>query len=129
MHTKRVIKKFSLAEYEEKVIEGLDSNDAEKILKTGIVDVGRRFSGEFVLKADSKVGFISLEDVQVNITPRFPIYNIFYLLGLVDALKLDKQKVLIEESRDFLTVLFQTFLQSVSDATRKGLFKRLCQLA
>jgi 5-methylcytosine-specific restriction enzyme subunit McrC len=74
-----------------------------------------------VIKADSKVGFISVQGVQVNVTPRFPIYNIFYFLGLLEELKIDSEKVQISESNDFLTVLFQSFIHSVAFSTRKGL--------
>jgi 5-methylcytosine-specific restriction enzyme subunit McrC len=94
---------------------------AEKIQKTGIVELSRKVSGEFILKADSKIGFISVQGVQVNVKPRFPIYNIFYFLGLINELKLDKERVTIDENVDFLTVLFQSFLHSVEVATKKGL--------
>jgi 5-methylcytosine-specific restriction enzyme subunit McrC len=113
--------KFSLSEYEEQIVEVLDSEIAKKIQRTGIVELSRKVSGEFVIKADSKIGFIAVQEVQVNVVPRFPIYNIFYFLGLLDELKLDSEKVKIAESDDFLTVLFQSFIQSVALATRKGL--------
>jgi 5-methylcytosine-specific restriction enzyme subunit McrC len=112
---------FTLSEYEEKLIEVLDANVAEKIQKMGIVELSRKVSGEFILKADSKIGFISVQGVQVNVKPRFPIYNIFYFLGLINELKLDKERVTIDENVDFLTVLFQSFLHSVEVATKKGL--------
>ena len=112
---------FSLSEYEEKIVEFLDAEIAQKIQRTGIVELTRKVSGEFVIKADSKVGFISVQGVQVNVTPRFPIYNIFYFLGLLEELKIDTEKVQISESNDFLTVLFQSFIHSVALATRKGL--------
>ena len=54
-------------------------------------------------------------------SPRFPIYNIFYFLGLLAEIKLDSEKVQIAESKDFLTVLFQSYIQSVASSTRKGL--------
>jgi 5-methylcytosine-specific restriction enzyme subunit McrC len=110
-----------LSEYEEKIVEALDADVAQKIQRTGIVELSRKVSGEFVFKADSKIGFISVQGVQVNVSPRFPIYNIFYFLGLSQELKFDKEQVQISESSDFLTVLFQSFVQSVSFATRKGL--------
>ncbi len=113
--------KFSLSEYEERIVEVLDSEIAKKIQRTGIVELSRKVSGEFVIKADSKIGFIAVQEVQVNVVPRFPIYNIFYFLGLLEELKLDSEKVKIAESEDFLTVLFQSFIQSVALATRKGL--------
>ena len=112
---------FSLSEYEEKIVEVLDAEIAQKIQRAGIVELTRKVSGEFVIKADSKVGFISVEGVQVNVTPRFPIYNIFYFLGLLEELKIDSEKVQISESNDFLTVLFQSFIHSVALSTRKGL--------
>lgn len=112
---------FSLSEYEERIIEVLDAEIAQKIQRTGIVELSRKVSGEFIIKADSKVGFISVQGVQVNVAPRFPIYNIFYFLGLLEEIKLDSEKVQIAESNDFLTVLFQSFIQSVASSTRKGL--------
>jgi 5-methylcytosine-specific restriction enzyme subunit McrC len=112
---------FTLSEYEEKLIEFLDADIANKIQRTGIVELSRRISGEFVIKADSKIGFISVQGVQVNVAPRFPVYNVFYFLGLLDELKLDPEKVEISASEDFLAVLFQSFIQSVQKATRKGL--------
>jgi 5-methylcytosine-specific restriction enzyme subunit McrC len=112
---------FSLSEYEERIVEYLDADIAQKIQRTGIVELSRKVSGEFVIKADSKVGFISVQGVQVNVAPRFPIYNIFFFLGLIDDLKLDSEKVRITESNDFLTVLFQSFIHSVASSTRKGL--------
>ena len=112
---------FSLFEYEEKIVELLDAEIAQKIQRIGIVELSRKVSGEFIIKADSKVGFISAQGVQVNVAPRFPIYNIFYFLGLLDELKLDGEKVKIAESNDFLTVLFQSFIESVALGTRKGL--------
>lgn len=112
---------FSLSEYEERIVEFLDAEIAQKIQRTGIVELSRKVSGEFVIKADSKIGFISVQGVQVNVAPRFPIYNIFYFLGLLGELKLDAEKVQIAESNDFLTVLFQSFIHSVASATRKGL--------
>jgi hypothetical protein len=98
-----------------------DAEIAQKIQRTGIVELSRKVSGEFVIKADSKVGFISVQGVQVNVAPRFPIYNIFYFLGLLEEMKLDSEKVQISESNDFLTVLFQSFIRSVTSSTRKGL--------
>jgi 5-methylcytosine-specific restriction enzyme subunit McrC len=112
---------FSLSEYEERIVEVLNAEIAQKIQRTGIVELTRKVSGEFVIKADSKVGFISVQGVQVNVTPRFPIYNIFYFLGLLEELKFDSEKVQIAESKDFLTVLFQSFIHSVAFSTRKGL--------
>jgi len=112
---------FTLSEYEEKLIEFLDADIANKIQRTGIVELSRRVSGEFVIKADSKIGFISVQGVQVNVAPRFPVYNVFYFLGLLDELKLDPENVEISASEDFLAVLFQSFIQSVQKATRKGL--------
>lgn len=121
MPTAESLTKFSLSEYEERIVEVLDSEIAKKIQRTGIVELSRKVSGEFVIKADSKIGFIAVQEVQVNVVPRFPIYNIFYFLGLLEELKLDSEKVKIAESEDFLTVLFQSFIQSVALATRKGL--------
>lgn len=112
---------FSLSEYEERIVEFLDAEIAQKIQRTGIVELSRKVSGEFVIKADSKIGIISVQGVQVNVAPRFPIYNIFYFLGLLGELKLEAEKVQIAESNDFLTVLFQSFIHSVASATRKGL--------
>ena len=112
---------FSLSEYEERIVEVLDAEIAQKIQRSGIVELSRKVSGEFVIKADSKVGFISVQGVQINVVPRFPIYNIFYFLGLLEEMKLDSEKVQISESNDFLTVLFQSFIHSVTSSTRKGL--------
>jgi 5-methylcytosine-specific restriction enzyme subunit McrC len=112
---------FSLSEYEERIVEELDADIAQKIQRMGIVEVSRKVSGEFVIKADSKVGFISVQGVQVNVAPRFPIYNIFYFLGLLEEMKMENEKVQISESDDFLTILFQSFIQSVASSTRKGL--------
>jgi 5-methylcytosine-specific restriction enzyme subunit McrC len=121
MPTAESLTNFSLSEYEERIVEVLDVDIARKIQRTGIVELSRKVSGEFVIKADSKVGFISVQGVQVNVTPRFPIYNIFYFLGLLEELKLDSEKVQISESHDFLTLLFQSFIHSVTSSTRKGL--------
>jgi 5-methylcytosine-specific restriction enzyme subunit McrC len=112
---------FTLSEYEERLVDFIDSDAALKIQKTGIVELSRKVSGEFLIKADSKVGFISVQGLQVNVTPRFPIYNIFYFLGLLDELKLKDEKVDISENDDFLTILFQSFIYSATSATRKGL--------
>ena len=112
---------FSLSEYEERIVESLDAEVAQKIQRTGIVELSRKVSGEFVIKADSKVGFISVQGVQVNVAPRFPIYNIFYFLGLLEEIKLDSERVQISESNDVLTVLFQSYIQSLTSSTRKGL--------
>jgi 5-methylcytosine-specific restriction enzyme subunit McrC len=121
MSTTESLTTFSLSEYEEIIVEALEAEIAQKIQRTGIVELSRKVSGEFVIKADSKIGFISVQGVQVNVSPRFPIYNIFYFLGLLEELKLDSEKVLITESNDFLTVLFQAFIHSVASSTRKGL--------
>ena len=112
---------FALSEYEEKLVEDLDSDVVANIQKTELVELSRKVTGEFVLKAGSKIGFVSVQGVQVNVKPRFPIYNIFYFLGFWDALRLEKEKVKIDKSADFLTVLFQSFLTNVEEATRKGL--------
>ena len=121
MPTAESLTKFSLSEYEERIVEVLDAEIAQKIQRAGIVELSRKVSGEFIIKADSKVGFISVQGVQVNVAPRFPIYNIFYFLGLLEEMKLDSEKVQISESNDFLTVLFQSFIHSVTSSTRKGL--------
>jgi 5-methylcytosine-specific restriction enzyme subunit McrC len=121
MPTPELLTNFSLSEYEERIVEVLDAEIAQKIQRSGIVELSRKVSGEFVIKADSKVGFISVQGVQVNVVPRFPVYNIFYFLGLLEEMKLDSEKVQISESNDFLTVLFQSFIHSVSSSTRKGL--------
>lgn len=121
MPTPELLTTFSLSEYEERIVEVLDAEIAQKIQRTGIVELSRKVSGEFVIKADSKVGFISVQGVQVNVVPRFPVYNIFYFLGLLEEMKLDSEKVQISESNDFLTVLFQSFIHSVTSSTRKGL--------
>ena len=57
----------------------------------------------------------------MNVAPRFPIYNIFYFLGLLEEIKLDSERVQISESNDVLTVLFQSYIQSLTSSTRKGL--------
>ena len=121
MPTAELLTTFSLSEYEERIVEDLDAEIAQKIQRTGIVELSRKVSGEFVIKAESKVGFISVQGVQVNVVPRFPIYNIFYFLGLLEEIKLDSEKVRISESNDFLTVLFQSFIHNVTSSTRKGL--------
>jgi len=121
MSTTESLTTFSLSEYEEIIVEALEADVAQKIQRTGIVELSRKVSGEFVIRADSKIGFISVQGVQVNVSPRFPIYNIFYFLGLLEELKLDSEKILITESNDFLTVLFQSFIHSVASSTRKGL--------
>ncbi len=112
---------FTLFEYEEKIIEVLSADEAEKIQASGIVEVSRKVNGEFVLKADSKIGFVSVDGIQINVKPRFPIYNIFYFLGLVKELRLKDQRVQIDESDDFLTILFQSFVHTLEYAIRKGL--------
>ena len=112
---------FSLSEYEERIVEVLDAEIAQKIQRTGIVELSRKVSGEFVIKADSKVGFISVQGAQVNVVPRFPISTIFYFLGFLEEMQLDSEKVQISESNDFLTVLFQSFIHCVTSSTRKGL--------
>ena len=86
MPTPELLTTFSLSEYEERIVEVLDTEIAQKIQRTGIVELSRKVSGEFVIKADSKVGFISVQGVQVNVVPRFPIYNIFYFLGLLEEM-------------------------------------------
>ena len=121
MQIQEPVQHFNLSEYEEKLIEVLDSEVAIKIQETGIVELSRKVSGEFVLRADSKVGFVSAQGVQVNVRPRFPIYNVFYFLGLVKELRFKDEKVFIDESTDFLTLLFQSFLHSVDAAISKGL--------
>jgi 5-methylcytosine-specific restriction enzyme subunit McrC len=112
---------FTLKEYEELLVDKLEQNTAEKIQNLGIIDLTRKVSGEFVLRADSKIGFLSVHGVQVNVKPRFPIYNIFYFLGLIKELKLDEEKVRIGENDDFLTLLFQSFVISVEIAIKRGL--------
>lgn len=121
MQIQEPVQHFNLSEYEEKLIEVLDSEVAIKIQETGIVELSRKVSGEFVLRADSKVGFVSAQGVQVNVRPRFPIYNVFYFLGLVKELRFKDEKVFIDENTDFLTLLFQSFLHSVDAAISKGL--------
>ena len=113
---------FELSEYESKDFSGIPSEIATKIQDSGIVDISRNLIGdEFTLRAGSRVGFISVGQVQINVRPRFPVYNIFYFLGLVKELKLEDEKVQINDNHDFLTILFQAFLDSVNSATIKGL--------
>jgi 5-methylcytosine-specific restriction enzyme subunit McrC len=115
-------KVFALEEYGTLDVPGIRPDIASAINESGFISVVRKLSGdEFTLTAGSKIGFISAGGVQINVLPRFPIYNIFYFLGLFDDLKLQKDLVDIHSSNDLLTLLFRVFLDQVHQATFKGL--------
>jgi 5-methylcytosine-specific restriction enzyme subunit McrC len=53
--------------------------------------------------------------------PKFPVNNLFYLLGLHDGIKFESDTVNIAESRDITDLIFESFLRNVTASTSRGL--------
>ncbi len=115
------LKLIELDEYEEKLLPKVSKEVAAAINQTGFITVEPTFGEESIFRADSKIGIVRVGDIQIKVMPKFPVNNLFYLLGLHDGIKFESDKVDIAESRDITDLIFESFLRNVTSSTSRGL--------
>ena len=114
-------KVIELYEYEEKFLPKVSAEVATAINQTGFISVEPTFGEESIFRADSKIGIVRVGDMQIKVMPKFPVNNLFYLLGLHDGIKFESDSVRISESKDVTNLIFESFLRNVTDSTSRGL--------
>jgi 5-methylcytosine-specific restriction enzyme subunit McrC len=115
------LKLIELDEYEEKFLPRVSKEVADAINQTGFITVEPTFGEESIFRADSKIGIVRVGDIQIKVMPKFPVNNLFYLLGLHDGIKFESDTVNIAESRDITDLIFESFLRNVTASTSRGL--------
>lgn len=115
------LKLIELDEYEEKFLPKVSKEVADAINQTGFITVEPTFGDESIFRADSKIGIVRVGDIQIKVMPKFPVNNLFYLLGLHDGIKFESDTVNIAESRDITDLIFESFLRNVTASTSRGL--------
>ena len=115
------LKLIELDEYEEKLLPRVSKEVADAINQTGFITVEATFGEESIFRADSKIGIIRVGEIHIKVMPKFPVNNLFYLLGLHDGIKYDSDTVNIAESRDITDLIFESFLRNVTASTSRGL--------
>lgn len=115
------LKLIELDEYEEKLLPKVSQEIAAAINQTGFISVEPTFGEESIFRADSKIGIVRVGDIQIRVMPKFPVNNLFYLLGLHEGIKFESDSVSISESRDITNLIFESFLRNVAESTSRGL--------
>jgi len=115
------LKLIELDEYEEKLLPKVSKEVAAAINQTGFITVEPTFGEESIFRADSKIGIVRVGDIQIKVMPKFPVNNLFYLLGLHDGIKFESDSVNIEESHNITDLIFESFLRNVIASTSRGL--------
>ena len=115
------LKLIELDEYEEKLLPKVSKEVAAAINQTGFITVEPTFGEESIFRADSKIGMVRVGDIQIKVMPKFPVNNLFYLLGLHDGIKFEFDSVNIEESQNITDLIFESFLRNVIASTSRGL--------
>ena len=115
------LKLIELDEYEEKLLPKVSKEVAAAINETGFITVEPTFGEDSIFRADSKIGIVRVGDIQIKVMPKFPVNNLFYLLGLHDGIKFESDSVNIQESRDITDLIFESFLRNVLASTARGL--------
>lgn len=115
------LKLIELDEYEEKLLPKVSQEIAAAINQTGFISVEPTFGEESIFRADSKIGIVRVGDIQIRVMPKFPVNNLFYLLGLHEGIKFESDSVNISESRDITNLIFESFLRNVAESTSRGL--------
>ena len=110
-----------LDEYEERYLPKVSQVVATAINQTGFISVEPTFGDQSIFRAGSKIGIIRVGDIQIKVMPKFPVKNLFYLLGLHDGINFESDPILITESRDMTDLIFESFLRNVSASTSRGL--------
>lgn len=114
-------KLIELDEYEEKLLPKVSQEVAAAINQTGFITVLPTFGEESLFRADSKIGIIRVGDIQIKVMPKFPVKNLFYLLGLHDGIRFESDTVNTAESRDITDLIFESFLRNVTSSISRGL--------
>ena len=115
------IQLIELVEYEEKLLPKVSSEIASAINQTGFVTVTPTFGDDALFKADSKIGVIRVGNFQISVMPKFPVRNLFYLLGLHDGIKFDEKNIGVAENTNMTDLIFKSFLGSAQASTSRGL--------
>jgi 5-methylcytosine-specific restriction enzyme subunit McrC len=115
------LKLIELDEYQEKLLPKVSKEVAAAINQTGFITVEPTFGEESLFRADSKIGMVRVGDIQIKVMPKFPVNNLFYLLGLHDGIKFETDSVNIEESHNITDLIFESFLRNVIASTSRGL--------
>ena len=105
---------IELTEYEKKPLPKVSKEVADAINQTGFITVEPTFGEESIFRADSKIGIIRVGNFQIKVMPKFPVNNLFYLLGLHDGIKFESDTVNIAMSRDITDLIFESFLRNVT---------------
>lgn len=119
---------IELVEYEEKLLPKISKELADAINQTGFIKVEPTFGDESLFRADSKIGIIRIGELQIKVMPKFPVKNLFYLLGLHEGIAFDRNLVDIKESNDITNLIFESFLKCSQKSTSRGLLTGYRQL-
>ena len=112
---------IELDEYEEKYLPKVSQEVASAINQTGFISVEPTFGEQSIFRADSKIGIIRVGDIQIKVMPKFPVKNLFYLLGLHEGISFEPESIAVTESRNITDLIFESFLRNVSESTSRGL--------
>lgn len=112
---------IELDEYEEKYLPKVSQEVASAINQTGFISVEPTFGEQSIFRADSKIGIIRVGDIQIKVMPKFPVKNLFYLLGLHEGISFEPDSIAVTESRNITDLIFESFLRNVSESTSRGL--------
>jgi 5-methylcytosine-specific restriction enzyme subunit McrC len=112
---------IELVEYEERLLPKVSGEIAAAINQTGFISVTPTFGEDALFKADSKIGVIRVGNLQISVMPKFPVRNLFYLLGLHEGIKFDEKDIGVAENSNVTDLIFQSFLSSAQASTSRGL--------
>lgn len=115
------IQTIELVEYEEKLLPKVSNEIAAAINQTGFISVTPTFGEDALFKADSKIGVIRVGNFQISVMPKFPVRNLFYLLGLHEGIKFEDKNVGVAKNSNLTDLIFQSFLSSAQASTSRGL--------
>ncbi len=80
--------------------------------------------GRYELTAKQYVGIIVLENVRINIKPKVPVDNLFYMLTYAyDLPEFWREEAGLEASEDLFEFIVAIFVSRVGDLVRRGLYR------
>ncbi|APU21273.1 McrC family protein [Actinoalloteichus sp. GBA129-24] len=114
-----------LAEYQSRAFPPLNRRTAEMLAATGAVRVAADLDGRTVLTASSRVGILRCGDIQLRITPKFPVRRLLWLLGYAHNPRGWREDDIIDlaETDDFVTALAMSFYAATRRALTRGVLQ------
>ena len=112
---------IELVEYEEKLLPKVSGEMAAAINQTGFISVTPTFGEDALFKADRKIGVIRVGNFHISVMPKFPVKNLFYLLGLHEGINFEDKNIGVADNPNMTDLIFQSFLSSAMGSTSRGL--------